>query len=164
MPPMTPTRRLAALLLLAFPAQSGDPAKPAIAIQEEAARAKPPPAPAGAERAGIGETIRRNTDQIQACYAKALEHSPLLFGKLVAEFDIGPNGKVIEATADGIADHDLLVCVVQAVRKWEFANPLSGGKLRVRYPWKLEPRATASPQNAAPPAASVGSTPPAAAR
>src|SRR5581483_6912140 len=98
------------------------------------------------------------TDQIQACYSKALERTPLLFGKLIAEFDIGPNGKVIGATADGIADRDLLVCVVQAVRTWQFAKPLAGGKLRVRYPWKLEPRASARPQNAAAPSASTQPT------
>ena len=51
-----------------------------------------------------------------------------------------PSGRVIGATADGIADRELQICVVQVVRKWEFAAPSSGGKLRVAYPFKFEPQ------------------------
>jgi len=58
----------------------------------------------------------------------------------VARFDIGPSGKVIGATADGMADKELVLCVVTAVRKWEFEKPQSGGKLRVAYPFKFEPQ------------------------
>jgi outer membrane biosynthesis protein TonB len=79
------------------------------------AEAPPPPPPAGGGDAGA---------------------------KLVARFDIGPNGKVIGATADGIADRELIACVVQVVRKWEFEKPASGGKLRIAYPFRFEPRPT----------------------
>ena len=48
--------------------------------------------------------------------------------------------EVIGAGADGIADRELIVCVVTAVRKLEFDKPQSGGKLRVAYPFKFEPR------------------------
>ena len=47
---------------------------------------------------------------------------------------------MIGASADGIADRELQVCVVQAVRKWEFDKPQNGGKLRVAYPFKFEPQ------------------------
>ena len=47
---------------------------------------------------------------------------------------------MIGATADGITDRELIVCVLAAVRKFEFDKPHSGGKLRIAYPFKFEPR------------------------
>jgi outer membrane biosynthesis protein TonB len=99
-----------------------------------------PPIPQGDERRAIGDYIRDNSADIRECYAKRLQERPTLQGKLVARFDIGAGGKVIGATADGIADKELQLCVVQVVRKWEFEKPVSGGKLRVAYPFKFEPQ------------------------
>lgn len=101
-----------------------------------------PPIPQGEERRLIGDYIRDNSGDVRDCYAKRLQEKPTLAGKLVARFDIGPNGKVIGATADGIADRELVLCVVTAVRRWEFEKPQNGGKLRVAYPFKFEPQPT----------------------
>ncbi len=81
-----------------------------------------------------------NSRPIRECYEKRLLERPTLQGKLVARFDIGPNGKVIGATADGISDRELILCVLNVVRKFEFERPVSGGKLRIAYPFKFEPR------------------------
>lgn len=128
------------LLAQAAPAQKPAPPKPALEIVFEATEDEPPtPIPQGEERKAIGDYIRDNSGDVRDCYARRLQERPTLAGKLIARFDIGPNGKVIGASADGIADKDLQVCVVQAVRKWEFERPQSGGKLRVAYPFKFEP-------------------------
>lgn len=117
------------------------PPKAAMEIVYEATEDEPaPPIPQGDERKAIGDYIRDNSGDVRECYAKRLQDRPTLQGKLVARFDIGPNGKVVGASADGIADHELQVCVVTAVRKWEFDKPSSGGKLRVAYPFKFEPQ------------------------
>ena len=92
------------------------------------------------ERKAIGDYIRDNSAPIRECYEKRLRESPTLQGKLVTRFDIGPSGRVIGATADGITDRELIVCVVTAVRNFEFDKPHSGGKLRIAYPFKFEPR------------------------
>ena len=116
-----------------------------VVIEEIATDDTAPPAPVGEEKNAIGAYIRENTGErsaLQECYAKALEKRPTLQGKLVARFDIGPSGKVIGATADGIQDRDLILCVVQIVRKWEFKKPESGGKLRIAYPFKFEAKAS----------------------
>jgi outer membrane biosynthesis protein TonB len=114
--------------------------KAAIAIEEESAGDEAaPPAPAGDERRLIGEYIRNHTREIRDCYEKRLQERKTLQGKLVARFDIGPNGHVIGATADGMGDRELALCVVKAVRAWEFERPQSGGKLRVGYPWVFTP-------------------------
>jgi len=109
---------------------------------EDAADEAAPPIPQGEERRAIGDYIRDNSGDVRDCYARRLQERPTLQGKLVARFDIGPHGKVIGATADGIADRELVLCVVQVVRKWEFEKPLSGGKLRIAYPFKFEPQPT----------------------
>jgi outer membrane biosynthesis protein TonB len=99
----------------------------------------PTPLPQGDERKAVGDRIRDNSAEIRECYATRLRERPTLAGKVVTRFDIGPSGRVIGAMADGIADRELLRCIVTAVRKWEFDKPASGGKLRVAYPFKFEP-------------------------
>lgn len=107
---------------------------------EETAEEAAPPAPQGDERRAIGDYIRDNSTDVRDCYARRLQERPTLQGKVVARFDIGPHGKVIGASADGIPDRELLLCVVTAVRKWEFEKPQAGGKLRIAYPFKFEPQ------------------------
>jgi hypothetical protein len=111
-----------------------------IVVAEEEAVEEAPPAPQGDERRAIAGTIRDNSGAIRECYEKRLQDRPTLQGKLVARFDIGPSGKVIGANAEGIADRELVLCVLTAVRNLEFDKPQSGGKLRVAYPFKFEPR------------------------
>lgn len=122
----------------------GDNSRPKTASMviegEEPGEDPTPPIPQGDERKAIGDYIRDNSAEIRDCYARRLQDKPTLQGKLVARFDIGPNGKVIGATADGINDRELVICVVTAVRKWEFDKPQAGGKLRVAYPFKFEPQ------------------------
>jgi hypothetical protein len=111
-----------------------------IVVAEEEAPAEAPPVPVGDERRSIGDNIRDNSGPVRECYEKRLQDRPTLQGKLVARFDIGPSGKVIGANAEGIADRELVLCVLTAVRNLEFEKPHSGGKLRVAYPFKFEPR------------------------
>ena len=99
----------------------------------------PPPPPQGDEKKMIGEYIVSHADDVRECYQKRVQERPTLQGKLVARFDIGPSGRVIGATADGIGDAQLVACVVAAVRKWEFEKPVAGGKLRIAFPFKLTP-------------------------
>ena len=124
-------------------AQAGAAARPkAEMIVEESSSAPepPPPAPVGDERRAIGEYVRSQLSDIQSCYEQRLKERDTLRGKLIARFDIGPSGKVIGASADGVGDRELIACVVGVVRKWEFEKPQSGGKLRIAYPFLLQPR------------------------
>jgi hypothetical protein len=146
-------RALLLLLTLASAARAADskPAAPALQSDvrpkasltveaEEPSDATAPPYPDGLEKLAIRDHIVANSGPIRECYEKRLSERPTLQGKLVARFDIGPSGSVIGASADGIADRELIVCVVNAVRQFEFEKPHSGGKLRIAYPFKFEPR------------------------
>jgi outer membrane biosynthesis protein TonB len=115
------------------------PKGPSLAVEEESGAEDAPAAPAGEERRQIGDYIRSHTREIRDCYEKRLQERRTLHGKLVARFDIGRDGRVIGATADGLGDRELALCVVKAVRGWEFEKPQSGGKLRVAYPWVFTP-------------------------
>ena len=122
------------------PEASAKPPAASLLIDEEApADEAPPPAPVGDERRAIGEYIRNHTRDIRNCYETRLLERKTLQGKLVARFDIGPDGRVIGAAAEGMGDRELSFCVVQVVRGWEFEKPQSGGKLRVGYPWVFTP-------------------------
>jgi outer membrane biosynthesis protein TonB len=142
------SRRIPYLLLLSgFPALAQAPAgvqeRPKaslIVVAEEQSVEETTPVPQGDERRAIGETIRDNSGPIRECYERRLQERPTLQGKLVARFDIGPSGRVIGVTAEGIADRELVLCVLTAVRSLEFEKPQSGGKLRIAYPFKFEPR------------------------
>ena len=129
----------AALAQAPAPVQEKPKASLTVVAEEEAVD-EAAPVPQGDERRAIGETIRDNSGPIRDCYEKRLQDRPTLQGKLVARFDIGPNGKVIGAIAEGMADRELVLCVLTAVRNLEFDKPLSGGKLRIAYPFKFEPR------------------------
>jgi hypothetical protein len=123
------------------PAGHGDSRpRPSVTVEAEEPGNSAPPYPDGAEKLSIRDHVVENSGPIRECYEKRLAERPTLQGKLMARFDIGPSGKVIGATADGIADRELILCVVTAVRKFEFEKPQSGGKLRVAYPFKFEPR------------------------
>ena len=143
------------LVMLASAAQAADsmPAAPAppkdsrprasLTVEsEETGAVATPPYPTGMEKLAIRDRIVDNSAPIRECYEKRLVERPTLQGRLVARFDIGPDGKVIGAGADGIADRELIVCVVTTVRKFEFEKPVSGGKIRIAYPFKFEPRPT----------------------
>jgi len=114
---------------------------PSLVVEEEesAAEEAPPPAPVGEERRSIGDYIRNHTRDIRNCYETRLLERKTLQGKLVARFDIGPDGRVIGASAEGMGDRELSLCIVKLVRSWEFEPPQSGGKLRVGYPWVFTP-------------------------
>ena len=130
---------LAPSAVFAQPASTEKPrASLVIVTEEEAVEATP--TPAGEERKAIGDRIRDNSGPVRECYEKRLHDRPTLQGKLVARFDIGPDGRVIGASVEGIPDRELVTCVMAAVRNLEFDKPRGGGKLRVAYPFKFEPR------------------------
>jgi TonB family protein len=90
--------------------------------------------PDGTERQMIGETIRSQLTPLNDCYAIRLDKRPSLQGKLMLRFEIDPNGKVANPSANGIDDSALTTCVLERVAKWQFDKPAAGAVLRVTYP------------------------------
>ena len=100
-----------------------------------------PPVPVGEEKQAIAEYIRDQQGDIHRCYQKRLDDRPTLQGKLYVLLYIGPDGRVIGTTTQGLQDSEMVRCILPLVRKWEFARPASGGKLMVKYPFVFKPHA-----------------------
>jgi TonB family protein len=89
----------------------------------------------------IRRIVRRNINQVKYCYDQALAKYPKLDGRLLAQFTIAGNGQVIASVVQnstlGVASVDL--CVVQAIRRWQFPAPTGGGLAIVSYPFLFAP-------------------------
>jgi TonB family protein len=136
-PPLPPLRHQQAPAALPQQAAANGPPSgeaPAKARGPGAAQ-DAPPAPLGEERRSIGEYVRSHLADVTSCYEDRLAAHKSLQGRLIARFDIGPDGRVISASAEGIDDRELVRCTIEAMRSWRFGRPASGGKLRVAYPF-----------------------------
>lgn len=123
----------------AVPAADASPSPDGGVAEEPGASGPAPRMPIGAERTIIGEYIREHVGPLQDCYTKRLHSDPLLQGKLIIRFDVGSDGNVIRASADGIPDRLLADCVVAQVLQWQFPKRPSGDRLRVAYPLLFKP-------------------------
>jgi outer membrane biosynthesis protein TonB len=95
--------------------------------------------PQGGEVVSIGAYIRAHLTGIDECYGQRLNSNPLLRGRLMLRFDIGPQGEVANASADGLSDRKLIDCVLAQARTWRFEWPPAGTRLRVAYPVSFQP-------------------------
>lgn len=100
-----------------------------------------PPSPEGEERRLIGQVVRARLPELIRCYENRLTEAPGLQGRVMARFDIGPTGRVVGVSADGVDDAELIRCMRAQISGWQFQKPASGGKLRVAYPFVFQPRA-----------------------
>jgi TonB family protein len=89
----------------------------------------------------IRRIVRRNINQVKYCYDQALARHPKLDGRLVAQFTIAGNGQVlasvVQSSTLGVASVDL--CVVNAIKRWQFPAPAQGGLAIVSYPFQFSP-------------------------
>ncbi|WP_045119474.1 AgmX/PglI C-terminal domain-containing protein [Haliangium ochraceum] len=86
----------------------------------------------------IGRYIRRQRRPITHCYEKQLAKQPTLSGTVVATFDIEPQGRVRNASAEGMSPA-VSRCVARVVRRIVFPRSKTGGSVRVRYPFVFQP-------------------------
>ncbi|HVT06917.1 MAG TPA: AgmX/PglI C-terminal domain-containing protein [Polyangia bacterium] len=89
----------------------------------------------------IRRIVRQHLNEIRYCYVNALAAHPTLAGRVVVQFTIAPNGRVLAAVLASSTLGNLAVesCVVGAVRRWEFPQPQGGGLASVTYPFQLSP-------------------------
>ncbi len=91
----------------------------------------------GLSKAEVAKVLQRAESQIRYCYEKELQNKPNLYGKIVATFKIGPNGRVIQSSISQTTMNDSNVesCVLQVINRLVFPNPRGGGAVDVNYPW-----------------------------
>jgi len=89
----------------------------------------------------IRRIVRRHINEVKFCYDQALVRKPKLDGRLVAQFTIAGNGQVIASVKQSstLGDVTAEMCVVNAIRRWEFPTPNGGGLAIVTYPFTFSP-------------------------
>ncbi len=89
----------------------------------------------------IRRIVRAHINEIRSCYNQGLAQDPNLSGRVNIEFTIGPNGKVLDAkvTASTLTNTTVEGCMEKALKRWKFPKPAGGGKVKVSYPFILQP-------------------------
>jgi TonB family protein len=88
----------------------------------------------------IRRVIHRNLAQVRFCYEQALHQRPELAGRVNVRLMVAPTGIVQQATIaeTTLASAEVESCIAQAVRRWTFPTPESGGYVTVSYPFLFE--------------------------
>jgi hypothetical protein len=89
----------------------------------------------------IRRIVRRHLNEVKYCYDQALVKQPKLDGRLVAQFTIAGNGQVIASlkSSSTLGSPAVEMCVVNAIKRWEFPAPTGGGLAIVTYPFTFSP-------------------------
>jgi hypothetical protein len=89
----------------------------------------------------IRRIVRRHLNEVKYCYDQALVRQPKLDGRLVAQFTISGNGRVIASVVQSstLGSTPVEMCVVNAIKRWEFPAPSGGGLAIVSYPFTFAP-------------------------
>lgn len=94
------------------------------------------------DASAIRDVVSSHRDELGFCFAWQLHQRPDLGGRVVMEFEIGPDGRVSEARVadDELGDETVARCFLGVTRRMEFPAP-EGGPVTVRYPFILSPDA-----------------------
>ena len=92
------------------------------------------------DKKSVQATIRRRQDGFLACYETALKSNSKLQGKLVVEFTIGEDGKVVAASVvkDGLGSAEVAACVVGLLKRLRFPAP-TDGEVTISNPFVFQP-------------------------
>ena len=85
----------------------------------------------------IRRVVSRHRAEVRFCYEQGLQQNPDVEGRVTARFLIGPTGAVSSSMigASSIHHRGVEQCIAQAIRRWSFPAPESGGMVTVNYPF-----------------------------
>lgn len=86
----------------------------------------------------IRRYIRQKLPRIKYCYEKELLVKPGLAGTVSSQFQISPQGSVLNSSASGVSD-EVSSCVAEVIKTIQFPKPKGGGLVQVRYPFTFRP-------------------------
>jgi hypothetical protein len=89
----------------------------------------------GIDMPSVQRTITRGLSEVRACYERAQEVEPGLFGVMRLEMTIAADGRVstISVVEETLENEGLARCVASTVRGWTFPRP-TGPRATVVYP------------------------------
>jgi TonB family protein len=87
----------------------------------------------------IRRIVRRHLNEVKYCYEQALARQPQLDGRMVVQFTIAGTGNVLASVVQSstLRSPAVEMCVVNAVKRWEFPSPEGRGLAIVSYPFQF---------------------------
>jgi hypothetical protein len=88
-------------------------------------------------REEISKVINQHLGEIQFCYEKELLRSPGLQGKVVFEWTIKQDGKVlvVKTKVGQLPSAPATNCMIDKIKTWQFPKPRGNGVVLVTYPF-----------------------------
>ena len=88
----------------------------------------------------IRRVIRRHMNEIKFCYEKELMKNQSLYGRVMVQFTISGEGRVIASIVQNstMGNPNVEQCMAGSVMRWEFPKPEGGGIVVVSYPFVLK--------------------------
>jgi hypothetical protein len=119
-----------------------------VASSTQLACATPAAAPVAPTTDGVGsihakairDVVREHAGQIRYCYEYELNRNPGIAGKLIMQWVINAEGKVISAQTESssLNNDNVHACIAARILTWTFPKPIGGGVLKVSYPFVLK--------------------------
>ena len=83
----------------------------------------------------IRRTVKEHMAQLRQCWMTVAQRHPDVEGNASLHFEIGADGKIGDATADGTLANDAVFdCLAAEVKTWEFPAVANAGIVVVNYP------------------------------
>jgi hypothetical protein len=99
--------------------------------------------------ADLRAIMAAHRDEARACYDAALPSHPGVQGDLVIQFTIDPKGNVTQVSQDTersqITEPTIVGCVVNVIKKIQFATSPGGYETKAFFPFNFQPRHTTTP-------------------
>ena len=92
------------------------------------------------DRDAIRRVVEQNLKTIKACYERELNRNPDLAGKVLLEWDIAEQGRVVGTRVNQGAPgfERVSECVLDRLKTWRFPEPPSNQSVTVVYPFVFE--------------------------
>ena len=89
----------------------------------------------------IVTTVKAHVNDVKACYEESLKEKNDLKGKLVIEFTVGEDGKVVSTRkVESTVNHGKVeTCILTKAKTWPFPKPKGVGTVVFPYPFDLTP-------------------------
>ncbi len=88
----------------------------------------------------ILRVMRTKLADLTACYEPELAKQPELAGRVLMQFFIAPDGKIVQASASGLAI--VAPCIAEKIKGLAFPLPKGGGGVQVNFDVAFRPKGT----------------------
>jgi hypothetical protein len=88
------------------------------------------------DREAVAKVVNSHLQEVYACYERALLKDPGLAGKVVLEWTIGTNGRVVatKTKSSTLRSPSVEACILGGLKTWTFP-PAKGGAVIITYPF-----------------------------